>query len=490
MLYKKSANEIHELFISGQVSASEIARHFLARIDKFDPEIGAFLAVFHERVLDKAQKLDKKREDNEPLGRLAGVPVAIKDNIQIKNEKTTCASKFLENYIAPFDATVVAEIEKEDGLIIGKTNLDEFAMGSSTEYSAFHPTKNPWQLEYTPGGSSGGSAAAVSANLVPIALGSDTGGSIRQPAAFTGTVGFKPSYGRVSRNGLVAFGSSFDVIGPFTNSVKDAAMIMEVMGRSCPFDSTSLRRPPEAYLDELETSIRGKKIGIPWEFLKGLSEEVTENFSKSLKYFSDLGAIITEVKLNKLSASIPVYYILSPAEVSTNLARFDGVRYGKRSPNAQTLDELYELSRSEGFGAEVKKRIMLGTFVLSSGYKEAYYKKAQKIRTLIIQEFKEAFEACDVIAMPTTPTSAFKIGEIRYPFDMYLQDIYTISANLAGLPAVSVPSGYCKEKRPLGLQILGPQKKDSLVMNFAYHLEQEADLNGKIPPAYNREVTL
>jgi len=487
MLYKKSGREIRDLFVSGEMTARAIAEYFIERIEIFDKEVGAFLTILKDDVLEKADKLDAKKAAGQPLGRLAGIPIAIKDNIQMKGMVTTCGSKFLENYISPYDAHVVTEIEREDGLIIGKTNMDEFAMGSSTEYSAFKTTYNPWGLDYTAGGSSGGSAAAVSANLVPISLGTDTGGSIRQPAAFTGTVGYKPTYGRVSRYGAVAFGSSFDQIGPFTNTVEDSALIMEVMGRVCQKDATSINTDPDPYLETMKQSIQGKTIGVPWEFLEDLSDEAKENFSKSLKAFETLGAKITEVKLNLLKMSIPVYYILSPAEAATNLARFDGVRYGKRSESAKTIEELYDLSRQEGFGSEVKKRIMIGMFVLSSGYQEAYYRKAQKIRTLIIQEFKEAFAHCDVIAMPTTPTSAFKLGAIRCPFDMYLQDIYTISANLAGLPAMSIPSGYCSERRPLGLQLMGPQRSESTLFNFAHHFEKEMDLNGKIPPHFNRE---
>jgi aspartyl-tRNA(Asn)/glutamyl-tRNA(Gln) amidotransferase subunit A len=406
----------------------------------------------------------------------------------VEGEVTTCASKFLSNYVAPFDATAIRLIEEEDGLIIGKTNLDEFAMGSSTERSAYQITKNPWNLSCTPGGSSGGSAACVGARLAPISLGSDTGGSIRQPAAFTGTVGFKPTYGRISRYGLVAFGSSLDQIGPFANSVKDIALMMEVMGKPCDRDATNVKEKGESYLDHLEASIQGRRVGVPWGFLEGLSEKGRSIFEKNLEVFKEAGAQIVDIDLSLLKHSIPTYYILSTAEASTNLARFDGIRYGKRSEKARTLDEIYDLSREEGFGAEVKQRILLGTFVLSSGYQDAYYKKAQKVRSLIIREYKRGFEKCDIVAMPTTPTPAFEIGGIQDPLEMYLQDLYTVSANLAGLPAISLPTGKDEEGLPHALQLLGAQMDDGKVLHFAYQFEKTLKLTGFIPPLFDKEV--
>lgn len=489
-MHKKSAHALHQDFVQGRLTASEIAAAFLRRIQLLDGDLQAFLNVFSDRVMEKAERLDRKRAAKEPFGRLAGVPIAIKDNIQIRGEVTTCASKFLSNYVAPFDATAVRLIEEEDGLIIGKTNLDEFAMGSSTEHSAYQRTRNPWNLSCTPGGSSGGSAAAVSGRLAPIALGSDTGGSIRQPAAFTGTVGYKPTYGRVSRYGLVAFGSSLDQIGPFANSIKDIALMMEVLGRPCERDATNVKKTPEPYLDHLDQSIQGKKIGVPWTFLEGLSESYRTIFDHNLSIFKSAGAEIVEVKLDILKYSIPIYYILSTAEASTNLARFDGIRYGKRSEKARTLDEIYDLSREEGFGAEVKQRILLGTFVLSSGYQDAYYRKAQKVRTLIIQEYQKAFQTCDLVAMPTTPSPAFEMDYIQDPLTMYLQDLYTVSANLAGLPAISIPTGKDENSLPHAVQLLGPQMGDQKVLQFAYQFEKELGLTGFIPPLFDKEVEL
>ncbi|MCB1085268.1 MAG: Asp-tRNA(Asn)/Glu-tRNA(Gln) amidotransferase subunit GatA [Chlamydiia bacterium] len=489
-MYQKSALEIHEAFKSGEETASSIASYFLQRIQSLDHDIGAFLNVFADRVMEKAEALDVRRAAGEPLGKLAGVPIAFKDNIQVQGETTTCASKFLSNYTAPFDATVTRLIEEADGLIIGKTNLDEFAMGSSTENSAYQVTRNPWNLSCAPGGSSGGSAAAVAGRLIPLSLGSDTGGSIRQPAAFTGTVGFKPTYGRVSRYGLVAFGSSLDQIGPFANTVKDVALMMEVMGHPCNCDATNIKESGENYLDHLETSIQGRKVGIPHSFIQELKGEAKTSFDQGIKILEELGAEIIDVKLDMLKYSIPLYYILSTAEASTNLARFDGIRFGVRSENAKTLDEIYNLSREEGFGPEVKQRILLGTFVLSSGYQDAYYKKAQKVRTLLIEEYKKAFEHADVVVMPTSPTPAFEIGAIQDPLTMYQQDIYTIGANLAGLPAISVPSGKSKEGLPLAMQFIGPQLGDGKVLHFAHQFEKGVKLSEYIPPLFDKEVSV
>lgn len=487
-MYRKSALELHRAFTEGELTASAITAYFLQRIQLLDGELQSFLNVFADRAMEKAEKLDTKRAAGEPVGKLAGVPIAIKDNIQIKGEITSCASKFLSNYSAPFDATVTRLIEEQDGILIGKTNMDEFAMGSSTEHSAYQLTRNPWSLSHAPGGSSGGSAAAVGGRLAPIALGSDTGGSIRQPAAFTGTVGFKPTYGRISRYGLVAFGSSLDQIGPLTTTVKDAALMMEVMGHPCDYDATNVKKPGEPYLDHMETSLHGKTVGVPWKFLGDLSETSRQEFEKGLEVLKELGVNIVEVNLEKLRYGIPIYYILSTAEASTNLARFDGVRYGKRSEKAKTLDEIYDLSREEGFGPEVKQRILLGTFVLSSGYQEAYYKKAQKIRTLVIEEYKKAFEICDVVAMPSTPTPAFELDGIKDPLDMYLQDLYTVGANLAGLPAISVPCGTNSSGLPHAIQFLGPQMDDGKVLHFAHQFEKGRGLKEFIPPLFNKEV--
>lgn len=471
-MHNLTATELHEKFLQGEFSATEITQTFLDRIEKYDPQIGAFLSVFQDRALKKAKALDEKKAKRENLGKLAGIPIAIKDNILVKGEITTCASKFLTNFKAPFEATAVRLLEKEDAIILGKTNLDEFAMGSSTEHSSLQKTSNPWDLKCSPGGSSGGSAAAIAARLCSLALGSDTGGSIRQPAAFCGVVGFKPTYGRVSRYGLVAFGSSLDQIGPFATNIRDAARIMEVIGHHCERDSTSVPLPPDEYLNQLSGDIAGIKIGVPQEFLKDLKDEPKEVFMNAIESFKQLGAEIVDIDLNIMKYSIAVYYILATAEASTNLARFDGIRYGQRSQKAKTLDEVYGYSKEEGFGHEVKRRILLGTFVLSSGYQDAYYKKAQKVRTLMIQSFKEAFRKCDLVAMPTSPGTAFEIGSIQDPLREYLEDIYTIPSNLAGLPAISIPDGFSRDGRPYGLQLIGPQKQDVRVFQAAYAFEK------------------
>ena len=478
-----AAIELRDAFVKGEISAVRIVEMCLARIERHNKKLGAFLTVLGPRALMKAEALDKKRAHRQPLGKMAGIPVAIKDNMHIEGELTTCGSRFLSNYKAPFDATAVRLLEEEDAILIGKTNLDEFAMGSSNENSAFFPVQNPWNLKCVPGGSSGGSAAAVAARLAPMATGSDTGGSIRQPAGFCGLVGYKPTYGRVSRHGLVAFGSSLDQIGPLTTTVADAALAMEVMGRHCPYDATSLDLPPDSY-SLSKTLEPGLTIGVPWQFLEVLHPEIKANFQEALEVMKGLGAKIIDVNLDLLKYSIAAYYILSTAEASTNLARFDGVRYGVRSKEAKTLEQIYDLSRKEGFGREVKRRIMLGTFVLSAGYQDAYYKKAQKVRTLMLDAFDLAFGKCDAVMMPVAPSGAFEHGKVHDPIQMYLQDIFTVPANLAGLPAITIPSGYDQQGMPLGVQIMGPQMCDALVMQYAYAYEQ-ASKHGQIPEGYD-----
>jgi aspartyl-tRNA(Asn)/glutamyl-tRNA(Gln) amidotransferase subunit A len=483
-MHHLSAIELRDKFIKGEFTATQIVKHFLDRIEKYNKQTGAFLVVFNEKALQRAKELDEKKASGKSLGKLAGIPIAIKDNIHVNGEISTCASKFLTNFRAPFQSTVVDLIENEDGIIIGKTNLDEFAMGSSTENSALQKSHNPWDLKRTPGGSSGGSAAAVAARLCPLALGSDTGGSIRQPAALCGIVGFKPTYGRVSRYGLVAFGSSLDQIGPLATNTADAALMMEVIGAPCNKDSTSLPKPQEEYLTHFNENIKGLKIGIPSTFLKDLAPEPRKVFESSIAKLKEMGATTVEVDLSTLKYSIAVYYILATAEASTNLARFDGIRYGVRSSEAESLDEVYYKSKEDGFGPEVKRRIMLGTFVLSSGYQDAYYKKAQKVRTLMINQYKAAFEKCDVVAMPVSPFVAFEIGAIQDPLQMYLEDIYTISANLAGIPAVSIPNGFTDNNLPFGLQILGPQKGDTKVLHVANAFERANEYHKKMPKGF------
>jgi aspartyl-tRNA(Asn)/glutamyl-tRNA(Gln) amidotransferase subunit A len=488
-MYKQSAIEIRDQFLRGERTAVSIARYYLDRIAKFESQIGAFLKVYEDKVLYQAEQLDKKRAANQPLGKLAGIPIAIKDNILVKGEIATCASKFLTNYRAPYQATAVDLLLAEDAVLIGKTNLDEFAMGSSTENSALQKTRNPWNLKCTPGGSSGGSAAAVAGRLCPLALGSDTGGSVRLPASFCGVVGFKPTYGRVSRYGLVAYGSSLDQIGPLSTHTIDAALLMEVIGRHCNRDSTSIPEGPEQYLTHFKDSIKGMKIGVPWQFLENLTHEPRQAFEQALETIKQLGAQIVEVNLSILKYSVAVYYILATAEASTNLARFDGIRYGQRSLRAKTLDEVYDFSKEEGFGPEVKRRIMLGTFVLSAGYQDAYYRKAQKVRTLILRSYQEAFKQCDLIASPVSPFAAFEIGSIQDPLQMYLEDIYTIGINLAGLPAISLPNTLTQDGKPLGLQLIGPQKQDTKVLATAHFLEKYLPFHHAIPQFVNEEVS-
>jgi len=487
-MYKETAYSQHQQFIKKKISAEELVHYYLKRIEKFDGQIGAFLTVYSERAIAQARALDQKHASGKALGRLAGVVIGIKDNMHVKGEITTCGSKFLTNYRAVFDATVIRLLEKEDALIIGKTNLDEFAMGSSTENSALKKTSNPWDLRSVPGGSSGGSTAAVAARLCPVTLGSDTGGSVRQPAAFCGVVGFKPTYGRVSRYGLVAFGSSLDQIGPIATATEDIGMTMEVLGQHDPHDATSLPNHGEDYLSLFGPSVQGKKLGVPWQFLESLQKDTKERFLHAIDVMKELGCEIVDVDLNILKYAVATYYIIATAEASTNLARFDGVRYGVRSQCSQTLDQIYDYSRTEGFGPEVKKRILLGTYVLSAGYQEAYYKQAAKVRVKIIEEFERAFKQCDAIATPVSPTVAFLKGAIQDPLEMYLQDIYTIGVNLARLPAISVPCGFNNEKKPFGFQLIGAKRDDTLVCRLAHAYEKAAPFNLEIPLEFDREA--
>ena len=481
-MYKLKAYEIHEKFLKKELSAVEITTYFLKRIEKFDPKIGAFLTTFPERALAKARKVDEKLATGKKVGPLAAVPVGIKDNIHIKGELTTCASKFLTNYRAVFDATATVLFEEADAILIGKLNMDEFAMGSSNENSALQETFNPWNLKCVPGGSSGGSAAAVAARLCPITVGSDTGGSVRQPAALCGVVGMKPTYGRISRSGLVAFGSSLDQIGPFATNVRDIANVMQVLGKGDVHDATSLHEPLGEFV--LNEDLRGKKIGVPWKFLEKLHPEAAGCFNQAIETLKKLGAEVIDVDLSILKYALATYYLVATAEVSTNLARFDGIRYGVRS-EAHVLDDVYDLSRSQGFGSEVKRRILLGTYVLSAGYQDAYYKRATKVRAKMIDHFAKVFESCDVIATPTSPIPCFPKGAIQDPLEMYLQDIYTVSANLCRLPGISVPCGFNTEKKPFGLQILGPRKSDPLVCHVAHAYERAAPFADEMPKEFD-----
>lgn len=477
-----SAIELKECIMRGECTAVAVTLHFLNRIKVYDKAIGAFLTVFYERALEKARLIDKKRASGALLGRLAGIPVALKDNMHVKGAHTTCASKFLCNYKALFDATVVRLLEAEDAIILGKTNLDEFAMGSSTEYSALQKTCNPWDLESSPGGSSGGSAAAVAARLCLAALGSDTGGSIRQPASFCGVVGYKPTYGRVSRYGLVSLVSSMDQIGPITSNVRDTALLMEVLGKHCPHDMMSAKSDSEEYLSEMNSAIENIRVGVPWKYLKMLQSPVMQLFERGLEDLKKLGAQIVDIELPFLEHSVETYCILGTAEAAINLARFDGIKYGRRSPQAQTVEEIYAFSKEEGFGAEVKRRILLGTYILSTGASKGYYQKAQCVRTLISTGFEQAFKCCDIIATPVTHSTAFKIGSIKDPLRMYFEDMYIIPMNLAGLPAISIPAGFIDGK-PLGIHFTAPQKHDRYLLNVAYAFEKVTH-HQQIPEGY------
>jgi aspartyl-tRNA(Asn)/glutamyl-tRNA(Gln) amidotransferase subunit A len=467
----------------GERSAEGVAAESLAAAHRIDAKIGAFLSIDDEGVLSRAREVDRRIRVGERLP-LAGVPIAIKDNICVAGARTSCASRILENFVPDYDATVVERLVAAGAVPFGKTNLDEFAMGSSTENSAFHATRNPWDLDRIPGGSSGGSAAAVAARIVPAALGSDTGGSIRQPAACCGVVGFKPGYGRVSRYGLVAFASSLDQIGPLTNSVADAARIYASMAGADARDATSLREASADVLAALERPIRGLKIGVLREaFAQGIDSDVERNFNAALDVFRDEGAEIRDVSVPRAPLAIATYYIVANAEASSNLARYDGVRYGLRVPE-NALSRLYVESRSRGFGPEVKRRILLGTFALASGYYEAYYGRAMRVRRLLSEEFDRAFVEVDLVATPTIPAPAFRLGEkTEDPLTMYLSDVFTAPANLAGLPAISVPSGFAGNRLPLGLQLMAPRFGEEPLFAAAAAYERATRFGQRRPPA-------
>ena len=457
-------------------SAAALAESFYAKIENDDPKIGAFLTLSKERAMAKAAEMDGLAAKGEKLPPLGGVPVGIKDVMITKGVRTTAGSKILGNYTPPYDCTAVARLEAAGAVVLGKLNCDEFAMGSSNENSAWKPVRNPRDLTRVPGGSSGGSAAAVAADMAVAALGSDTGGSIRQPASFCGVVGLMPTYGRVSRYGLIAFASSLDHIGPLTKTVKDAALVLRTIAGRDPMDSTSAEVPVPDYVAELEKPVRGLKIGVAKEYLgEGLDGEVRKAIEAAIQRLAKQGCEILEVSLPHTKYAIPTYYIVATAEASSNLARFDGVRYGYRAQDARTLSEMYRRTRDRGFGAEVKRRIMLGTYALSAGYYDAYYLKAQKVRTLLTQDFDQAFKKVDAIVGPVSPTAAFKLGEkVDDPLAMYLADIYTVTADLAGVPGISVPCGETKEKLPIGLQILGRHFDESTILRVAQASENAA----------------
>jgi aspartyl-tRNA(Asn)/glutamyl-tRNA(Gln) amidotransferase subunit A len=451
----------------GRTTCEDVTRRYLAAIEK-GKHLNAFLSVFEDRAMARAREIDQKIGRGN-AGRLAGMVVAVKDVICMKDERLTCGSRILENFVAVYDATVIRRLLEEDAILIGKTNMDEFAMGSSTENSAFGPVRNPVDESRVPGGSSGGSCVAVAGGMAHTALGTDTGGSIRQPASFCGIVGLKPTYGRVSRYGLVALSSSFDQIGPFANSVADAARVLEVIAGHDENDSTSARRPVPSYVDALDKDVAGLKIGVPFEVMQdGVQPEVRQAVEKTLDHLRAGGAVIERITMPHFRYTISAYYILMTAEASSNLARYDGARYGYRSPGPKDLNETYVKSRSEGFGEETKRRIMLGTYVLSAGYYDAYYRKAQKVRRLIQKDFFDAFRGVDCIVMPTAPTTAFRFGEkVDDPLQMYLSDVYTVSANLAGVPAISVPAGSDNAGLPIGVQFIGKQFDEQTILKAA-----------------------
>ena len=448
-----TVHELQEKIKNGELTTKEILQAYINRIDEKEKDVQAFVTTLTEEA-EKKEEVHKKIESGEIEGDLAGIPIGIKDNICTKGIKTTCASKMLEDFISPYNATVMEKINDENMILLGKLNMDEFAMGGSTEHSYFKKTRNPWDLNRVPGGSSGGSASAVAAGMVPWALGSDTGGSIRQPASFCGVVGLKPTYGLVSRYGLVAFASSLDQIGPITKDVKDSAILLNIIAGHDKKDTTSVNIEKKDYVKALKNDVKGLKIGVPKEFLaEGTQPEVKGKIEEAIQIYKELGAVVEEISLDVAKYSLATYYIIACAEASSNLGRFDGIRYGYRAKDYKDLNELFVKSRSEGFGNEVKRRIILGTYVLSSGYYDAYYKKAQKVRSLVMNEFNKAFQKYDVLLTPTSPTVAFKIGEkTSNPLEMYLSDICTVSVNIAGLPGISIPCGVDSNNMPIGMQ--------------------------------------
>jgi aspartyl-tRNA(Asn)/glutamyl-tRNA(Gln) amidotransferase subunit A len=459
---------------NGELTARDVCRATLASIDAHEAALNAFTLVAKESALARAEELDGVPPTER--GPLHGVPIALKDNLCTRGLPTTASSRILEGYLPPYDATVVERLERAGAVLIGKTNCDEFAMGSSTENSAFGPSRNPWEPTRAPGGSSGGSAVAVAAGMVPAALGSDTGGSIRQPAALCGLVGLKPTYGRVSRYGLLAFASSLDQIGPLTRTVDDAATLLEVLAGPDPHDATAARTPVADYRAASKAGeLNGARVGVPRAFVgEGVDPEVRAAFDAALELMAARGASIVDIELPHARYAIPVYYLVATAEASSNLARYDGVRYGYRTPGARTLESMYFRTRDEGFGAEVKRRIMLGTYVLSAGYYDAYYLKAQQVRTLIRRDYEEAFHRVDVVAMPTSPTPAFRLGEkTADPLQMYLADVFTVSANLSGLPAISIPCGFSRDRLPIGLQLTGRTFDEATLLRIAGAYERQ-----------------
>ncbi len=481
-----TVHELQEKIKNKELTISQITKAYVDRINEKEKDVNSFITTLTDEAIEKSKEIEEKVNNGELNSELAGIPIGIKDNMCTKGVKTTCASKMLENFVAPYDATVVEKLNKEGMINLGKLNMDEFAMGASTEYSALAKTRNPWNLNTVPGGSSGGSAAAVAANLVPWALGSDTGGSIRQPASFCGVVGLKPTYGLVSRYGLVAFASSLDQIGPITKDVTDSAILLNLLVGHDEKDTTSLDMPKTDYTKALKNDVKGLKIGIPKEFFaEGINKEVKEKLDEAIEKYKELGAEIEEFSLDIAEYALATYYIIACAEASSNLGRFDGIRYGYRTKNYENLKDIYINSRSEGFGAEVKRRIILGTYVLSSGYYDAYYKKAQQVRTLVKEKFNKAFEKYDVILTPTSPTVAFEVGtRSNSPLEMYLADICTVSVNIAGLPGISVPCGVDSKGMPIGMQLIGNRFEEGKILNAAYTYEQATKFRENYKPSF------
>jgi len=482
-LNELSASELLSLQASGQLTAVQIADAFLTACQQREPKLRAFTSLDPDAILQQAAAVDAKRRAGQPLGKLAGLPVALKDVLCTKGVRTTCSSKMLANFVPPYDAHVVERLRAADAVLFGKTNMDEFAMGSSTENSAFFPTRNPWNTAYIPGGSSGGSAAAVAGCQVPLALGTDTGGSIRQPAALCGIAGLKPTYGRVSRYGLVAFASSLDQIGPLAHNLTDLARVLEVISGHDRRDSTCVDQPVPEYTQTLNDPVPNLRIGVPREFFgTGLDGEIEASIRQALKEYEKRGATLVDVSLPHSKYALAAYYIVAPAEASSNLARYDGMHFGHRTRQKGDLIATYARSRGEGFGQEVQRRIMIGTYVLSSGYKDAYYVKALKVRRLVKQDYDAAFEQCDVLMGPTTPTAAFRVGEkTDDPLAMYLSDVYTVGSNLAGIPGLSIPCGFTSAGLPIGLQLLGPPFAEEKLLRIARMYEAVTDWHTRRP---------
>ncbi|HBO85097.1 MAG: aspartyl/glutamyl-tRNA amidotransferase subunit A [Deltaproteobacteria bacterium GWC2_42_11] len=480
-LYNLTIHQLNEKLVKREITSSELTEIFLKRIEGVDGKIKAYLTITPEDALMQARDADKRLVSARDITLLTGIPISVKDIFCTKGIRTTCASKILNNFIPPYDAAVIKKLKDAGAIILGKNNMDEFAMGSSTENSAFFVTRNPWDTERVPGGSSGGSAASVAAGECAASIGTDTGGSIRQPASCCGIVGLKPTYGRVSRYGMIAFASSLDQAGPMTKDVMDCAIMLNIMAGYDPMDSTSIDTPVPDYTKALTGNIKGLRIGIPKEyFVEGLDDNVEKAVMGAVEVLKKQGASIVDISLPHTDYAIAVYYLVATAEASSNLARYDGVKYGCRAKDSKNLMDMYCKTRDEGFGAEVKRRIMLGTYSLSAGYYDAYYKKASQVRTLIKRDFEEAFKICDVIVTPTSPTPAFKIGEkTADPLTMYLSDIFTISCNLAGIPGISIPCGFTNDNLPIGLQILGRPLDEETVLRTAYAYEQAADWHKK-----------